>query len=136
MFGFLKDKLKSALGKLTKEVEKDSVVEKKEVLVEKKDSNNAKNIASSEAKDSEPQKLDESKKRGFFQRIFGKKEEEDIIEDKEVLRERAEKTILEVQHKKEKDVVKETPKEEKRIEKKIEKIDIKEKDIVNEIPKE
>jgi fused signal recognition particle receptor len=136
MFGFLKDKLKSALGKLTKEVEKDSVVEKKEVLVEKKDSNNAKNIASSEAKDSEPQKLDESKKRGFFQRIFGKKEEEDIIEDKEVLRERAEKTILEVQHKKEKDVVKETPKEEKRIEKKIEKIDIKEKDIVNELPKE
>lgn len=35
MFGFLKDKLKSALGKLTKEVEKDAVVEKKEVIVEK-----------------------------------------------------------------------------------------------------
>jgi len=39
MFGFLKDKLKGALGKLTREVEKDAVVEKKEVLVENKPDN-------------------------------------------------------------------------------------------------
>jgi len=37
MFGFLKDKIKGALGKLTKEVEKDAIVENKEVLVEQKE---------------------------------------------------------------------------------------------------
>jgi fused signal recognition particle receptor len=101
MFGFLKDKLKSALGKLTKEVEKDAVIEKKEVLVEKKISDNKRSTKLPETKDPIPQKLEEPKKKGFFQKIFGRKEEEDIIEEKETLRERAEKTIIEPEYKKE-----------------------------------
>jgi len=121
MFGFLKDKLKGALGKLTREVEKDAIVEKKEVLVEKKPEkkevlieikpdkyeekkieNKDNNIPKTEIKTKtiETPKVEEPKKRGFFQKLFGKKEEEDIIEEKEVLRERAEKTIEEPSPKK------------------------------------
>ncbi|HIH32515.1 TPA: signal recognition particle-docking protein FtsY [Candidatus Woesearchaeota archaeon] len=66
MFGFLKDKLKKAVGKFTKEVEKESVVEEK--IIEKRE-----------------------EKRGFFQKIFGKKDREDIIEEKEELLEELEK---------------------------------------------
>jgi fused signal recognition particle receptor len=101
MFGFLKDKLKGALGKLTKEVEKDSVVEKKEVLVEKKPEKKEE-AKTRPTTDKTPQteqikvqKIEEPKKRGFFQKIFGKKEEEEIIEEKEELLARAEKTIIE-----------------------------------------
>ena len=50
MFGFLKDKLKKAVGKFSKDVEKQATVEKKEVVVEVKDD-----------------------KKGFFSKIFGKK---------------------------------------------------------------
>jgi len=127
MFGFLKDKLKGALGKLTKEVEKESVVEKKEVLIERKveekkpekkieatpTEKTAQSIKKSdEKKESDKkkesnenaavQKVIEPKKKGFFQKIFGKRdEEEDIIEEKEELRERAEKIIIEPEAKKE-----------------------------------
>jgi fused signal recognition particle receptor len=98
MFGFLKDKLKGALGKLTKEVEKEAVVEKKEIIIEKKPEKKeekastkiaiVENIAIKE----EVSKVEE-KKKGFFQKIFGKKDEEEIIEDKENLRKIAEHTI-------------------------------------------
>jgi len=102
MFGFLKDKLKGALGKFSKEVEKDAVIEKKEVVIEKKhekiqEIKNIKNVT----KEDIPKILEE-KKPGFFQRIFGRKEEEEIIEEKEELRERAEKIIIEPEHKIEK----------------------------------
>jgi len=95
MFGFLKDKIKGALGKLTKEVEKDAVIEKKEVLVEKTP---VKKEVLSDKKDIP--KVEEHKKRGFFQKIFGQKEEEDVIEEKEELRVRAEKSIIEPEQKK------------------------------------
>ena len=36
MFGFLKDKLKKALGKFSSDVEKETTIEKKEVIVEQK----------------------------------------------------------------------------------------------------
>ncbi|MGV8087039.1 MAG: signal recognition particle-docking protein FtsY [Candidatus Woesearchaeota archaeon] len=98
MFGFLKDKLKGALGKLTKEVEKESVIEKKEVLVEKKIEKEEK-IIKTENKtkeiivDEAPKIVE--KKKGFFQKIFGKRDEEEIIEEKEELRKEAESTIIE-----------------------------------------
>ncbi|MGV8171815.1 MAG: signal recognition particle-docking protein FtsY [Candidatus Woesearchaeota archaeon] len=99
MFGFLKDKLKGALGKFSKEVEKDAVIEKKEVVIEKKHEKiqETKNIT----KEDIP-RIVEEKKPGFFQRIFGRKEEEEIIEEKEELRERAEKIIIEPEQKIEK----------------------------------
>jgi len=109
MFGFLKDKLKGALGKLTKEVEKESIVEKKETIVEKKVEDKKpeqkeriepKKVP--ESRTVEVQKVEEPKKKGFFQRIFGKRdEEEDIIEEKEELRARAERIIIEPEMKKE-----------------------------------
>jgi len=109
MFGFLKDKLKGALGKLTREVEKDAVVEKKEVLVENKPDNkkeekvdinkNKKIEEKTKVETIEVPKVVEPKKKGFFQKIFGKKDEEEIIEEKEELRERAEKTIIEPEQK-------------------------------------
>jgi len=98
MFGFLKDKLKGALGKLTKEVEKDAVIEKKEVLIEKKSE-----LISEKKKEIKKEQIPvvdkKEEKRGFFSKIFGKKETEDIIEDKEELLERAEHTIRITKHK-------------------------------------
>jgi len=109
MFGFLKDKLKGALGKLTKEVEKEATVEKKEVMVEtkslpveKKDDKKFQDVKTERSKETkkteekiEVPTIPEPKKRGFFQKIFGKKEEEELIEEKEELRERAERNIIE-----------------------------------------
>jgi fused signal recognition particle receptor len=109
MFGFLKDKLKGALGKLTREVEKDAVIEKKEILVEKKPdvkredgsgTDKNKKIIEKAKKDDVP-KIVEQKKKGFFQKIFGKKDEEEIIQEKEDLQQRAEKVIREPEYKKE-----------------------------------
>jgi len=96
MFGFLKDKLKGALGKLTKEVEKDAVVEKKEILVEKSVKEEKKTEIIEEKKES---------KKGFFAKIFGKRETEDIAEEREELRERAEETVE--SEKEETDIIKE-----------------------------
>lgn len=81
MFGFLKDKLKKAVGKFSKDVEKESVVEKKEVIVEEP--------AVKEVP--EPVKNPEVKKQGFFSKIFGKKETEEVISEKEELIEELEK---------------------------------------------
>ncbi|GIU69665.1 MAG: hypothetical protein KatS3mg002_0901 [Candidatus Woesearchaeota archaeon] len=67
MFNFLKDKLKKAVGKFSKEVEKEAVVEKKEVLVEKTEAQNNK-LSESDTK------IDDNKKKGFFEKIFGKKD--------------------------------------------------------------
>jgi fused signal recognition particle receptor len=92
MFGFLKDKLKDALGKLSKEVEKDATVEKKEIIV---DTKYAKDDREEVIDNVKTVKLPAEKKKGFFQKIFGKKEEEDIIEDKELLREKAESSDTE-----------------------------------------
>lgn len=71
MFGFLKDKLKKAVGKFSKDVEKEVVIEKKETILEE----------SSPKKDLETDL--EPKKKGFFKKIFGKKDSESIIEKKE-----------------------------------------------------
>jgi len=118
MFGFLKDKLKGVLGKLTKEIEKDSIVEKKETIVEKKPEKKETIVEKPNKKEAIAEKkfdkivekkiqtietphVEEPKKKGFFQKIFGKKEEEEIIEEKEELRARAEKTIIEPTPKKE-----------------------------------
>lgn len=81
MFGFLKDKLKKAVGKFSKDVEKESVVEKKEIIVEEPP---VKAIP-------EPVKEPEVKKPGFFSKIFGKKETEEVISEKEELIEELEK---------------------------------------------
>jgi len=132
MFGFLKDKLKGALGKLTKEVEKDAVVEKKEVVIERKvedieDKKSEKKVAKdSQIKNVEVQKMEEPKKRGFFQKIFGKKDEEEIIEEKEELRARAERIIIEpAAAKKEKEAEPIVPKKAPIIEKKTEPVVVK-----------
>lgn len=77
MFGFLKDKLKKAVGKFSKDVEKEATVEKKEVLVEKKELVEEK---------IEPV----TEKKGFFKKLFGKKETEEIIDEKEELLEELE----------------------------------------------
>jgi fused signal recognition particle receptor len=66
MFGFLKDKLKNALGKFSKDVEKEAVVEKKEVHIS--------DAAISEDKKSDSKDSIVHKKEGFFQKIFAKKE--------------------------------------------------------------
>ncbi len=128
MFGFLKDKLKGALGKLTKEVEKEAVVETKETIVEtkpeKKEEKTIKEIKATSkevikeekpiketkiksietTKEEKVKKTEEikeeipkieEKKKGFFQKLFGKKDEEEIIEEKEELRKVAESTIIE-----------------------------------------
>ena len=63
MFGFLKDKLKGALGKFSKDVEKEATVEKKEVIIEQT------------PKDKKTGVVEEKKSRGFLSKIFGKKEE-------------------------------------------------------------
>lgn len=78
MFGFLKDKLKQAVGKFSKDVEKESVVEKKVVIIEEP----------AVEKILEP--VEEPKKKGFFEKIFGKKETEDSISEKEELIEQLE----------------------------------------------
>jgi fused signal recognition particle receptor len=94
MFGFLKDKLKKAVGKFSKDVEKEVEVEKKEVVVEKRE------VAET--------KIDPvEEKRGFFKKLFGKKETEDIIEEKEELLEELEQQ--EVEKPVEKSIIKEKP---------------------------
>ena len=100
MFGFLKDKLKGALGKLSKEVEKEAVIEKKEIVVEKRpeERHEKKDKVLAKHDEKDVANIPAEKKKGFFQRIFGKKEEEDIIEEKEELRHRAEKHDTIVEH--------------------------------------
>jgi fused signal recognition particle receptor len=177
MFGFLKDKLKGALGKLTKEVEKDSTTEKKEVIIEKKlpkeevEKNNkiAEKVVKkdseiqtkkpqsvevkktktdktennkTEVKKIEVQEVIEPKKKGFFQKIFGKKDEEEIIEEKEELRARAEKTLIEPEHKKsiksekiiktEKKIEKEEKIEKPKVEQKVRKVVSQKEEIIEE----
>jgi fused signal recognition particle receptor len=83
MFGFLKDKLKKALGKFSKDVEKESVVEKKEILVEERPITQKENVK--EHPKNEDIIEDKPEKRSFFQKIFGKKEKP--LEDKELLKE-------------------------------------------------
>jgi fused signal recognition particle receptor len=103
MFGFLKDKLKGALGKLSKEVEKEAVIEKKEILVEKKPQkeDSPKKPKAEKILINDVKKSDEiiviptEKKKGFFQRIFGSKDEEEIIASKEELIENAERIEIE-----------------------------------------
>lgn len=121
MFGFLKDKLKKAVGKFSKDVEKESVVEKKEVIVEE---STVKEVPKTV-------KEPEAKKQGFFSRIFGKKETEEIIYEKEELIEELEKTeIVE-----EKPVVKEEPIDETpNVEKKKPEVKTEKKPIVKEEP--
>ena len=63
MFGFLKDKLKKALGKFSSDVEKETTIEKKEVIVEQK------------AQEKRTEVIQEKKDQGFLSKIFGKKEE-------------------------------------------------------------
>ncbi len=75
MFGFLKDKLKGALKGFSKEVEKEVTVEKKEVVVEEKISEKKIEVVP-------------IKEKGFFAKIFGKKEK--TIEEKEELLEELE----------------------------------------------
>lgn len=106
MFGFLKDKLKGALGKLSKEVEKEAVVEKKEILVEKKPKTKTDISEKKSAETENIQSIPVEKKKGFFHRIFGGKEEEDVIEEKEELREIAESTETEDIER----IIEETPK--------------------------
>ncbi len=147
MFGFLKDKLKGALGKLTKEVEKDATVEKKEVLVEKKASKEEKiekNVDKSTVKkehvetpkvevQEKVREIEEPKKKGFFQKIFGKKDEEEIIQEKEELLVRAETTFQEPVHKTKVKAEKKVQKEEKIAKPKIEpKIIPKKEEIIEE----
>ena len=81
MFGFLKDKLKNALGKFSKDVEKESIVEKKEVIVEEK------------ILEKKIETVEENKPKNIFQKIFGKKEQ--TPEYKEELIERAEEREIE-----------------------------------------
>ena len=168
MFEFLKDKLKKAVGIFSREVEKESTVEKKEVLkevkkpvvptpvkkpvvnkpiqtneikkpvpvkeikkpvktevktntivadkiprkVEKKElvkekiQQAAENISKPNPKIEKKEIKEEvikvqPKKQGFFQKLFGKKDEEEIIEEKEELRVKAESEILEPEEKEE-----------------------------------
>ncbi|MGV8150889.1 MAG: signal recognition particle-docking protein FtsY [Candidatus Woesearchaeota archaeon] len=127
MFGFLKDKLKQAVGKFTKDVEKEATVEKKEVeareeskkTVDKKiekpvEKKIEKPVEKKEIIEEEkiPQ-APEPKKKGFFEKIFGKKETEEIIEEKEEL-------IEELEHSEEIVEEKEIIEEKKIVEKKPE----------------
>ncbi len=121
MFGFLKDKLKKAVGKFSKDVEKESVIEKKEVIVEEPP---VKEVPA-------PVKEPEIKKQGFFSKIFGKKESEEVISEKEELIEELEKT----EPAEEKIVVKEEPVIEKpKVEEKKPEVKIEKKPIVKEEP--
>ncbi len=126
MFGFLKDKLKGALGKFKKDVEKEAVVEKKGVVIEEKPEPKSQPAPKSKPAESLPQSKSqpeqkspaESKpqretrpepepiiavepaekkeeKKGFFAKIFGKKEVEEQIEEKEELREKLEGVAVE-----------------------------------------
>lgn len=96
MFGFLKDKLKSALGKFTKGVEKEATIEHKEVKIENKpDTKKFEDKPTINKSMEKKLKIDEEpKKKGFFSRIFGRKEEEDIIQEKEDLLEELESKDL------------------------------------------
>jgi fused signal recognition particle receptor len=104
MFGFLKDKLKKAVSKFSKDVEKETVVEKREVIVEE----------SSPKEIHEPVTEPETpKKQGFFGKLFGgKKESEDTISEKEeLIEELEEQTPIKIEEKiVEKPVIKEEPK--------------------------
>ena len=109
MFGFLKDKLKKAVGTFSKNVEKESVTEKKEPVIEESPNKYVKNI-------NEPVNNLEVKKQGFFSKIFGKKDAEETISDKK-------ESIGELEKTEEKNIVEElkpvvkiidTPKSEKK----------------------
>jgi fused signal recognition particle receptor len=139
MFGFLKDKLKKAMGKFSKEVEKDAIVEKKEVVVEETPipvekpveiikekktervvEQKIERIPTIEHKKTEPieKPIDQKiEKKGFFEKIFGRKEPEEIIEQKEEIIEKLEEreieSIEEIKPVVESKKLKDTPKEEK-----------------------
>jgi fused signal recognition particle receptor len=81
MFGFLKDKLKKALGKFSKEVEEEVIVEKPAIK--------------KEIKEPEPKKVEKveekatEEKRGFFKKIFKKEKAEEVKEAKPEKKEEA-----------------------------------------------
>ncbi len=129
MFKFLKDKLKGALGKFSKEVEKDATIEKKEILVEKKPEVKEKPIII-EKKIIEEKKED---KKGFFQKIFGKKDTEEIIEEKEKKIEQLEKSDISTFKE---EIKKNTPIPENRDIKQEKKQEIKTERAVQDVPKE
>ncbi|MFA5797476.1 MAG: signal recognition particle-docking protein FtsY [Candidatus Woesearchaeota archaeon] len=85
MFGFLKDKLKQAVGKFSKDVAKETTVEEKEVVVEKPIVKEVKSKVAEKIVEVAEEKPVE--KKGFFAKIFGKKSEpeEEIAEKEELL---------------------------------------------------
>jgi len=75
MFGFLKDKLKNALGKFSKDVEKEAVIEKKEVIVDETVVSKDKDSEKDTNKHTDNNSIPQVKKEGFFHKLFGKKEQ-------------------------------------------------------------